>query len=357
MPGREGDLFEAWRAYMRAGAFEKAWRISDQVLAERRGARCDHLPLHQRWLWDGRSVIDRPVLICCYHGLGDTIQFIRYAPLVRELARRVEVVVQPELQALARTVRGIDCVTADRLPAESRPGLIQVEIMELPHLFRTTLGNLPNAVPYFHVKPAALARAAGTRNIGLVWRAGNGWDCRRTIPAAALAPLARLSRLGGIRIHILQLCEQSSIPDGLGVMAQRDTIFDLARLMRALDLVITVDSMPAHLAGALAVPVWTLLHADADWRWMSDRLDSPWYPTMRLFRQRREGEWDWVIEQVADELRAFSPLRGPGAADGDHEKNSWRRVIGYGPRGSSSRSGRESRQGRRPATGKRARSR
>ena len=296
----ESDRFAAWRGYVRAGAFEDAWRISDRVLAERRGVCCDHLPLHQRWLWDGQPIADKPALIRCYHGLGDTIQFIRYLPMVKKVSPRVEIVVQPELEALARTVAGIDWVWTDAIVPQLSPDVVEIEVMELPHVFRTTLQNLPNAVPYFYVTPARLPRAAETLDIGLVWNAGRGWDSRRNIPDGALTPLAHLS---GIRIHILEQRNQAAIPKGLGTTAQRDSIFDLARFMRALDLVITVDSMPAHLAGALAVPVWVLLHADADWRWMQDRQDSPWYPTMRLFRQQRAGEWNPVIRQVVNEIR------------------------------------------------------
>ncbi|MBA3970076.1 MAG: ADP-heptose--LPS heptosyltransferase, partial [Gemmatimonadetes bacterium] len=130
------------------------------------------------------------------------------------------------------------------------------------------------------------------------------WDERRSIPFPLLAPLARVP---GITLHVLQrgrgLTEQ---PPGFGVVSGSDNILQAARVMRALDLVISVDSMTAHLAGALGVPVWSLLHAEADWRWMDGREDSPWYPTKRLFHQEQPGNWVPVIARVADELAVLA---------------------------------------------------
>jgi hypothetical protein len=157
---------------------------------------------------------------------------------------------------------------------------------------------VPAAVPYLHVESAP-RETDGRLHVGLVWKAGD-WDDRRSIPADLLAPLADVC---GVALHVLQrgsgLAER---PAGFGIDSGSDDPVQAARTMRALDLVVTVDSMPAHLAGALGVPVWTLLQADADWRWMEGRDDSPWYPTMRLFRQPRQGEWAPVIARVAAEL-------------------------------------------------------
>lgn len=299
------DLAAVWMRHMRGGDWEAAWGVSDRVLASHAGEPCWHLPRHEQWVWDGTPLDGRRVLIRCYHGLGDTLQFIRYAPLVKQIAREVAVWAQPALIPLLRTVRGIDRL----LPLhDGGVGIdydVDVEVMELPHAFRSTLRTLPSDVPYLHADPAPLSSSARLA-VGIVWKAGD-WDERRNVPYPLLAPLARVP---GVELHVLQrgsgLDERE---EGFGILSGSDDPLQAARVMRALDLVVTVDSMPAHLAGALGVPVWTLLHAEPDWRWMLGRDDSPWYPTMRLFRQPRPGDWEAVIARVADELMQMARHR------------------------------------------------
>lgn len=300
------ELARRWTGLMRRGDFAGAWRVSDAALRARRGQCLAHLPRHEQPVWDGTPPHGRRVLVHCYHGLGDTIQFIRYAPLLRTLAAEVAVWAPPALLPLLRTATGIDRL----LPLDDGAPLagfdVHVEVMELPHLFRTELATIPAEVPYLHVPPATLPRD-GRLAVGLVWRAGD-WDARRSIPFPLLAPLAETT---GVTLHLLQRGPAlTEAPDGFGVVSGSDDVLEAARVMRALDLVISVDSMPTHLAGALGVPVWTLLHGDADWRWMTRRDDSPWYPTMRLFRQRpRAGAWALVIARVAAELTALARTR------------------------------------------------
>jgi hypothetical protein len=288
---------DAWMACMRRGDFARAWDISDRVLESRRKTSCWHLPRHEQYIWDGTPFDDRDVLVRCYHGLGDTLQFARYLPALRARARRVALWVQAPLIPLVGTIEPAVALAPLHDGDPGTPHDIDVEIMELPYAFRTTLDTLPRAVPYIHVERARLPAATGPR-VGLVWRAGD-WAEHRSIPFARLAPLVALP----VSWYVLQgwpgLAER---PAGFGVVAGEHDLHELACVMRALDLVITVDSLAAHLAGALGVPVWTLLHAGCDWRWMVDRDDSPWYPTMRLFRQRREGDWDDVVARVARAL-------------------------------------------------------
>ena len=289
---------DAWLWHMRRGDFARAWQVSEAVLQARRAAQVLHLPRHEQAIWSGQPLDGRRVLVRCYHGLGDTIQFARYLPLVRARAAHVTLWAQPSLIPLLRTIDE----AIEILPLhDGDPGVacdVEVEIMELTHVFRSTIDTLPARVPYIHVERAAIPMT-GRPNIGLVWRAGD-WAEHRSIPFELLEPLIQLP----VTWYVLQgqpgLAER---PSGFGTVAGERDILELANVMRALDLVITVDSMAAHLAGALAVPVWTLLHAACDWRWMIDREDSPWYPTMRLFRQEQEGEWGTVIARVADELR------------------------------------------------------
>lgn len=287
---------------MRRGDFAAAWEASDAVL--RTHTPCWHLPRHEQWVWDGTPLDGKRVLVRCYHGLGDTLQFIRYAPLVHAVAAQVTVWAQPELIPLLRTARGIDRLLPLHDGACEAAYDVDVEVMELPHVFRSTLETLPAAVPYLHVEPAPLERD-GRLHVGLVWRAGE-WDDRRSIPFPLLAPLAELP---DVALHVLQRGPRRDEAAGLGIDSGSDDVLACARVMRALDLVVTVDSMTAHLAGALGVPVWTLLHAEADWRWMEGRDDSPWYPTMRLIRQGGPGEWAPVIARVAGGLRAMAQRR------------------------------------------------
>jgi hypothetical protein len=284
---------------MRRGDFQAAWEVSDAALRSFAGQPSSHLPRHFQQVWRGSPLIGKRVLVRCYHGLGDTIQFIRYAPLVKAIAAEVIVWAQPSLIPLLRTARGVDLL----LPLhDGQPDLeydVDVEIMELPHVFRTALWTIPAEIPYLHVDPLPLPPGEGLA-VGIVWRAGD-WNDRRSIPFSLLAPLAEISGITWyVHQHGAGLAEQDG---GFGVMREFSDVLEEARVMRSLDLLISVDTMPAHLAGALGVPVWNLLHSESDWRWMEGRDDSPWYPTMRLFRQERPGEWEPVIARVASALQ------------------------------------------------------
>jgi hypothetical protein len=289
------DQNSSWLHAMRRGDFDAAWNISDALLRTKRDQ--SHLPRWFQNVWDGSSVIDKRVLLRCYHGLGDTLQFIRYASLLKAISAEVIVWTQPSLIPLLRSVRGIDRL----LPLHGEPEVeydVDLELNELPHLFRTKLASIPAVVPYIFVEPASLPRSERLR-VGLIWQSGD-WDNRRSIP---FSEVKRLSAVPGIEWHILQRDAGRAGWDGtFGSISGGDNPLDDARIMRALDLVISVDTMTAHLSGALAVPTWTLLPLEADWRWMLDRDDTPWYPTMRLFRQREEGNWDNVIDKVAEQL-------------------------------------------------------
>jgi hypothetical protein len=288
---------DRWSWHMRRGDYAAAWEISDAALRARAGAPCWHWPRHEQHVWDGTPLAGRRVLVRCYHGLGDTIQFVRLAAQLRALAAEVIVWAQAPLLRLLESADGIDRLLPlhDGTPDVSYDA--DVEIMELAHVLRTTLDTLP-AAPYLRVPPAPRADD-GRMHVGLVWAAGD-WDPSRSVPPALLAPLARVP---GVALHVLQRGPaRDAWAPGVGVDAGSDDAYEAARVMRSLDLVISVDSMPAHLAGALGVPVWTLLRARADWRWMDGGDRSPWYPSMRLFRQDRAGEWAPVVARVVREL-------------------------------------------------------
>ncbi len=302
---------DPWIEAMRRGDFAAAWTISDALLPLARTQDHRSVPRHLQNIWDGTPLEGKRVLVRCYHGLGDTIQFIRYAALLKHVAKRVVVWVQPSLIPLLSGIEGIDELVPLHDGAPQVEYDVDVELNELPYVFRTTLGNVPAEVPYLHVKPELLGNPEKFK-VGLIWQSGE-WEASRSIPFPRVRPLAQVS---DIQWHILQRDAVEAGWDGeFGVISGGDNPLDDARVMRALDLVISVDTMTAHLAGALGCNVWTLLPYEADWRWMKDREDSPWYPTMRLFRQKSPKNWKEVIEEVALELtKVAAPDRRQFAA-------------------------------------------
>jgi hypothetical protein len=288
-----------WQCYMLLGDFERAWRESDAIST--RGK-----PDPNRF-WDGRPLHGKRVLIRCLHGLGDTIQFIRYAPLVRAIARSVAIEAQPKLKILLAQSGLADEVFTWSEPEP--PWDRQVEVIELPRIFRTSLSNIPHAIPYLHADAiCADLPSAGPRS----WRVGIAWTSSNFNPTRSISidQIAPIFAIPGITFFGLQSGpEHTELAPWSPVVDLHDavsTIHDTARVLKSLHLVITVDTMTAHLAGALGVPVWTLLPYECDWRWMLHRNDSPWYPTMRLFRQRKPGEWNAVVRQLVNSLNALT---------------------------------------------------
>jgi hypothetical protein len=287
-----------WFAAMRQADFARAWRASDGILALREPAEQDwRLPRHLQAVWDGRPLADRRVLVRCYHGLGDTLQFARFLPDLNRVAAATTVWAQPALIPLLRTLD--DAERMRFLPLhDGTPEVdydVDLEIMELAHALRVGEGDVATPVPYFNVAPAT--RRSDQFSVGLVLAAGN-WNPQRCLPRALLDALVGLPDLDVFNLQLEMPLE--GVPD-----LSTPDVLQLARRLQALDLVITPDTMLAHLAGALAVSTWTLLPADADWRWhQPDRRDSPWYPSMRLFRQPTPGDWDSVTQAV---LRGLQP--------------------------------------------------
>jgi len=284
-----GDHHAAWLEAMRRGDLATAWNINDAVLAARDPAGRDNprLPYHLRWVWDGRAFRNRHVMIRCYHGLGDTLQFARYLPCIRPLVASLTVEVQPELLPFLASVPGPDrLIPFD--PARPAPAAdCDLEIMELAHALR--LPPEAGHVPLLRVAPSPLPNGA----VGLRWVAGE-WDPERSIDPDMLRDLTSRPCVS------LQPCKTHLRV--LNVEGCTNDIGETAALISGVDLVITVDTMIAHLAGALNKPVWVLLKHAADWRWMRERADSPWYPSMRLFRQRKSGDWSPVLASVAADL-------------------------------------------------------
>jgi hypothetical protein len=269
------------------------------VLRERAGKPCWHLPRHLQHIWNGSPLTDKRVLVRCYHGLGDTIQFVRFAPLLKHLAREVILWAQPPLIPLLRTADGIDRILPLHDGAPDVEFDVDIEIMELPHALRITPDVLPARVPYFDVPPRT-RHEQDELTVGVVWKSGD-WDDSRSIPFARMQQL--ISQVERISWQVFQRGPALQEWKGqFGTVPRITDVLDEAAAMQALDLLISVDTMSAHLGGALGVRTWTLLPAQADWRWMEQCDETPWYPTMRLFRQQRAGDWKTVIERVAMEL-------------------------------------------------------
>lgn len=283
------SLHEAWVRAVRAGDHAHAWALCEMQAAQRpRDERDDpRLPYHLRWVWDGAPLDGCDVLVRCYHGLGDTIQFLRFLPELRRRAASVTLEVQPHLIPI------IPHSYADRIvafdPARPlKPTERDVEIMELSFALRVTPAQAP--APYLHVMPAALAQ--GT--IGLCCTAGD-WDPDRSIAEALLAPL--LTDRACITLDARASTLPVRNPEGCPL-----DIAETAALIAGCDLIITVDTMIAHLAGALGRPVWVLLKHEPDWRWAPETGGSEWYPAARLYAQERPHDWPTVTQRIAHDL-------------------------------------------------------
>jgi len=291
---------DPWTQAMRRGDFPAAWDIAARALAARDPAARDDpaLPYHLRWVWDGRPFDGRDVLVRCYHGLGDTLMFSRFLPLLARRAASVTVEMQPHLLPLFRGFPGNLRLEAFDVAHPLPPQDCDIEIMELPLALRAGPADAP--IPPLKVTPAALP--PGT--VALCWGAGD-WDAKRSVPQAMFEGLCdgpALSLMPGpTRLPVLN-------PEGCPL-----DILLTAQLVAGSALVVTVDTMIAHLAGMLGRPVWLLLRHDPDWRWPTKGARTPWYPTMRVFRQSGPGDWAGVIAEVAQALtRAPRPQLATG---------------------------------------------
>jgi hypothetical protein len=254
--------------------------------------------------------------------------FIRYAPLVKKRGGRVVVECPDILTQLFSSVAGIDLLVVEgaELPAFD----VHAPLRSLPYLVGSRLETVPAEVPYLSVAAGLVERWRDrlpgdlTFKVGIVWQGNphHKWDRHRSVPLAQFAPLAAvpcvqlislqrgdaeaaLRSLNG-RFRVTEWEEPQDPESG--------TFAETAAVMMNLDLVVTVDTAVAHLAGALALPVWVALSAIVDWRWLLERPDTPWYPTMRLFRQAQLGDWDSVFARMADELRTLIAREAVGGS-------------------------------------------
>jgi tetratricopeptide (TPR) repeat protein len=293
----KGDLASGWADY------ESRWNRKD-------AARPRHQDLPRA---DTLADIEgRRVLLWAEQGFGDTLQFCRYALLVSARAERTVVEIQPAIKVLLESLPGIETAAqGEPIP----PCDCQAPLMSLPLLFGTTLDTVPARIPYLSVGPARtelwrrrLMIDPSKPAVGLACSgsAANSNDWKRSIPLRLFGPIAHIANLMLVQKD-LRSSDREDLSRSLNIRYLGDEIGDFAdsaAIVENLDLVISVDCALAHLAGALGKPVWILLPWSAEWRWLSDRADTPWYPSARLFRQSRPNEWRDVIDRVAVALAA-----------------------------------------------------
>jgi Tfp pilus assembly protein PilF len=311
-PSAPGPHFQLAETLLLRGEFAEGWR--EYEWRYRIAGAAPLLPPNNRPQWDGRPLAGK-LLLVADQGFGDAIQFSRYIPWVCERCPDVVVAADPVMRPLIRQVSSaVKLVDRwDRCP----PFAAYCPLSGLPRLHGTTLGTIPGGVPYLRTDPvrAATWRARlhdliqpDIQRIGIVWagRPEHSNDCNRSATLAVFGPLAELD--GTALISLQKGRGQAAIGSYferaplLNLGAEIADFVDTMAVIEEMDLVVTVDTAVAHLAGAMGKPVWIMLPYAPDWRWLLDRDDSPWYPTARLFRQSRAGDWIGVTRQVAEAL-------------------------------------------------------
>jgi Tfp pilus assembly protein PilF/ADP-heptose:LPS heptosyltransferase len=300
-----GDFKNGWFEYMWRWGFDEY-----------------HIPNWHQPIWDGSEFTGKKLFIHAEQGLGDMIQFVRYIPLVANRGGKIILQCHKELLPLIKNIEGVGQTIARE---ESLPVFdIHCPLLCLPMIFNTNLNNIPAQTPYIKAD-SILVKKWGERikkdkspiKVGLAW-AGNTVHKKDRYRSIALEEFDPLGGIRGVTFYSLQKgtgSEQATNPpSGMKLIDYMDEVIDFsdtAALIENLDLVISVDTSVAHLAGAMGKPVWTLIQYSPDWRWMLDREDSPWYPTMRLLRQSAIGDWNSVINKVSQELRELCERKEP----------------------------------------------
>ena len=257
--------------------------------------------------WTGQSINGKVIRVESEQGYGDTIQFVRFLPELKKLGAKTTLIIKKPLEKLFQFVKDVNQITIN--DNNSTKADYRVSLMSLPHLLGVTLDKVPNVVPYLHLAGGKKSKvqASADLNVGIVWsgnlRHRHGWAHNRSIPFDNLEALFSIQ---GVSWYSLQFeTPEPSLSNKMQELGVKDmsnyisSFSDTAEIISDLDLVITIDSAVAHLAGALGVPVWVMLSFVPDWRWLLERKDSPWYPTMSLFRQKKRGMWGDVVEAVS----------------------------------------------------------
>jgi tetratricopeptide (TPR) repeat protein len=296
-------------ALLQLGAFDEGWKEYAWRFSTADGKNPRRYPHISQW--EGQPLAGKTLLVYQEQGIGDMLQCLRFIPVLAEQDTRIAVVCQPVLHPLVKNVRGIGRVLS---PGDNAAGFDYVcPVFNLPGILRVTSVNLPGTVPYLSVDARAserwrpvIKRRPGVLQVGVAWtgNAAHSNNRRRSLPAGELTALLELP---GVEFHSLH-CGTNPNEHPVSLHCHDSGLNDFAEvaaLMQALDLVITIDTAFAHLAGGLGIPVWLLLNHGGDWRWMLHRPDSTWYPTMRIFRQQTPGDWSRAIADVRSALHEW----------------------------------------------------
>jgi tetratricopeptide (TPR) repeat protein len=305
----QGDFEAGW------AELEHRWVDPQDVRPGRRlaGSLASPRPGYPEPLWDGADPVGKTIFLHAEQGLGDTVQFVRYAPRVASRGARVMIGVQPSLKQLLTSVPGVSEVVAVGEPLP--PFDLHLPLLSLPHVLGTNAASIPADVPYVTPDPGLveawrqrLAPFAGRFRVGLVWAGSpdHADDRRRSCRLDTFAPLGRVPGVVCFSLQVGSAAEQAKAPpDGMTLVDCVPALTDFsetAALLANLDLLVSVDTAPAHLAGAMARPVWVLLPFVPDWRWLLRGDTTAWYPSMRLYRQTKAGDHASVVERAAAEL-------------------------------------------------------
>jgi len=315
--------FAASLELLRAGEWDKGWKEYEWRLTRSEQSKADLIaPASTAKRWEGEDLAGKHILLRAEQGFGDTIQFCRFATELNALGAKVSLSVQPALAALVSTIKGVHQVCPLGKERNLDPYEFWIPLLSVPLWLKVTERSIPQACPYFDPNARIvqewkkrLMRMGESPRIGLVWFGNTGFvkNWTRSFPLADFAPLASAA-CSFIALQCGPKADEAAQPPpGMKLFPVAHRLKDFSQtagVIANLDLVVTVDTSVAHLAGALGKPVWTLLSFDADWRWLQDRKDSPWYPSMRLYRQTSLGSWGPVIDEVAHDLCALAANKG-----------------------------------------------
>jgi hypothetical protein len=324
-PKDDRAMFNLSLLLLTLGQYEEGWDAYEARL------RIPGLDIHTGFpqpQWDGGDIADKCLLVHAEQGLGDVIQFARYLPMLTGLAKRVLFAVPANLTTLFQGLPGVDALLTGEGPAPLFD--CHCPLLSLPRLLKTRPETIPAVVPYLKADEQRLHLMAerfptlleSVPKIGLVWagearfnnRLAHRMDRQRSLRLADFAALAKVAEVTFVSLQKGAAAAQiKTAPAGLRLLDPMPSVSDFAdtaAVIAHLDLVITVDTAVAHLAGALGKPVWILSRYDGCWRWFKDRDDSPWYPTARLFRQSAPGDWSGVMKRLADALVAWTVQKG-----------------------------------------------
>ncbi len=314
VPGNMELRFDLAVTLLQLGEFERGWREYRHRYTMAHTAALGRKVQKPRW--DGRPMAGKTLLIHDEQGFGDTFQFIRFLPWAKEKSgARLVLQITPKQESFARRMGGIDeIVLRDQVPP---PFDMYCEMMTLPMVLGLKLSDLPGTIPYLTAHEGRVRKWRRKLQtlprpiVALVWagRPEHANDAQRSLSLSSLAPLAGVEGCSFISVQKgPKAAEAKSPPPGLNLIdldEENADFDDTAAILSVADLLVSIDSSPIHLAGALGRPAWGLLSFNPDWRWLLDREDSPWYPTVRLFRQTSPGDWPGTISRMAEALRRF----------------------------------------------------